>query len=367
MQFSRLFANFSQGRQLLLGGAVVGASLFVASSSLIACSSSAATSGCDESKCAKDNKCITRSVAGKDETKCRLTCSAQSGALGCPFGYQCTNGGKTAAGEVAYCSATTYLNAVTRKDKGQWGSSCNPVNGGSANTDCDGAQGFSCFAKSPTDGNAFCTTIGCAADVDCPGGYWCATVNAAPNADTKDRGVADTVRACLPRAHCSTCATDIDCPANGDGQNQKCVADSAGKKACAAECGTDANCPKDAFCNADLGNVCSPRVGFCAAEVGKGGFCDPCRSDADCVSSICVSSDTTEKFCGVKSGTKCTLNGSNQLIADCPKAISATTFTSCTTSTTDGLPADTCVGVVPYNPKDDTAGAFRGCYALPRK
>jgi hypothetical protein len=34
------------------------------------------------------------------------------------------------------------------------------------------------------DTNAFCTFIGCRADSDCPGGWWCARVDDAPNASS---------------------------------------------------------------------------------------------------------------------------------------------------------------------------------------
>jgi hypothetical protein len=326
--------------------------------------------GCDPTSCAKDNQCIgvttTAAAGAKVETACRLTCSEQTGPQGCPFGYRCDNGGKTAAGAVSYCAALSYAKKITKK-AGQWGSACSPINGGLENTDCDAAQGFKCFAKLPTDGDAFCTTYDCTSDNDCPGAYSCATINAAPNADVLARTVGEVRRVCLPRNHCTECASDLDCGPTRNGVAQKCVADSTGKTYCAATCDTTANCPDDAVCNADVGNVCTPTVGRCASPKGEGGYCDPCKNDTDCKDGVCISSDnSTERFCGKKSAIPCEVVN-DKLVADCPAPVTGGYGTSCSYAAREGIPKDYCYGLVLYNSKKKDDGPFVGCYSRSKR
>jgi hypothetical protein len=228
---------------------------------------------CDPSQCAAGNQCVT----DVDGTMCRLVCADSTG---CPFNYECAlpqlapeDGGAP----TSYCVADP--NPVTQKP-GVWGTSCSPANGFTNNSACDTTQGFDCYAKSPTDGAAFCTTYDCADDTTCPGGWWCGTINVSPNATTTKRSTGATRNVCLPRGYCSPCTDDIDCsPLNGI--TQHCIADGSGTTFCSPECTSDSNCEDEAKCETSpstTSKICFPRAGSC---VGDGMLCAPCRSDVD--------------------------------------------------------------------------------------
>ncbi len=305
---------------------------------------------CDEKKCLPNNKCITGFDTAADQAandpkkatlKCRLMCdppdlTKASAQDLCPSNYHCNAGGtvKSDGSTASYCvpDRTAYNKPAT--GKGQWGASCNPQQGFETNPACDTDQNFWCYANSPDDGDAFCTQIQCTDDLDCKGGYFCATINQSPSATTAKRsfGAAQTTTACLPRAwnlapntRCGGCKTDIDCPLNL-GRPQHCVgADANGgpEKVCAVECINDKNCTLDAKCAApaegpnlvstNATGVCLPRASSCK---GDGGLCSPCSSDKDCTNGFCINADySTERFCTFKSTTPCT---STQGSATCP-------------------------------------------------
>jgi hypothetical protein len=309
-------------------------------------SSSPAAPACDSSKCAPGNQCIDDG-SGSGAT-CHEVCTAQT----CPFGWYCNDG--MAAGQPAnWCvQGTTPLTATA----GQWQTPCSP-SGGETNPACDTADGFYCYGQSPTDANAFCTIFQCAQDSDCPGGWWCETVDVQPSLKTASRSFGQTQSVCRPRDYCATCRMDHDCPAAADGTQQHCVptagatSDDAGVPGgyCTPQCASNANCPLDATCvvqwpvctpaqgpgcksdddcppadgtyqhcdagtctpecgsNADCTgtgqtctrlSTCQPRAGTC---LGAGGFCSPCRSDADCTGGgYCLYADySTERYCSV--------------------------------------------------------------------
>ncbi|MFO0666239.1 MAG: hypothetical protein U0174_19955 [Polyangiaceae bacterium] len=298
------------------------ATLLACSATVNGNSGDAGAAGCDSSKCAKDNQCI---ADAKGEVKCRLTCSEHLGAKGCGSSQYCNLSAKT-----PYC-ADIDGKKVTPKP-GQWGGRCTPTDG-EDNAACDGSQGFKCFAESPTDVNsALCTTFGCKADSECPGQFYCATVNTAPSAVAADRTYGETRTVCLPRTQCSPCVADADC------KSGRCVADGNGVKSCMATCDRDSSCPKDAACIGGVAdvNVCYPYATVCK---GDGSLCSPCRSDKDCTNGVCYDAlpNSTERYC--------TQKVENCTAAACPKPASGAKV-ACFKDTTPGVGGH-CTGLAP--------------------
>ena len=217
--------------------------------------------------CIAGNECISD---GKT-TECRLTCplDPQTGAGGqtiCPLNFHCVDGPKP------YCAKDALQ--VAQNGKGLWGASCSPKDGFDTNPACDTDQNFWCYGASPTDGAAFCTQFDCADDSGCKGGWFCATVNAAPNVLQAARSVGQTRTVCMPRTYCAPCKTDIDCGLNA-GIRQHCVPDSGGTNYCAPECAQDTQGNQEAKCaqsDPAGAKVCTPNAGVC---IGDGGFCSP--------------------------------------------------------------------------------------------
>ena len=313
------------------------------------CSSSSAPSAakpaCDSSKCAAGNQCIDDG-SGSGPT-CHEVCTAQT----CPFGWYC-NDGEVSGQPANWCvQGTTSLTQTT----GQWGTPCLPSGGEGKNTACDTADSFACYGVSPTDADAFCTIFGCQADTDCPGGWWCETVDTAPNVTTALRSFGQTRTVCTPRQYCATCLMDHDCPASAGGTQQHCIQTGTGADGgttpgyCSPQCASTADCALDAKC-ATQWAVCSPAQGTtCASDddcppasgtyqhcnsgtctpecgtdsdctgmgqkcgslsacepragtcLGTGGFCSPCRADSDCTGGgTCLYTDySTERYCSV--------------------------------------------------------------------
>ena len=330
--------------------------LIVAAPSLSACSSGG--DGCDDSKCAKGNKCVNDGSV----TACRLLCPSQTA---CPANFHCAS---TPDGKETYCKAdkTKY-----GPSKGQWGVSCNPAGGLDNNPDCDNAQNFWCYGQLPTDGAAYCTQYQCTDDNDCAGGFWCAHINNQPSVQSVKRsfGADQTTTACLKREYCAECKWNVDCPPVG-GVNAYCVAGSDGAKFCTTECVNDGNCNPDSDCKdtpSAGGPVCIPRAGTCK---GDGTFCSPCFSDAECKDGFCLYDVYThEHYCSQKSNTPCgVLNG--KLQADCPKTTAAGGKVSCATTTQNpAIPKDQCYGIVEFgtDPSDGSINYLDGCWTRPKK
>lgn len=329
------------------------------------------TAPCDDAKCLPGNKCISgfdtadTALAAdpkKATVKCRLICdppdpTKASGQDLCPSTYHCVANGtvKADSSTASYCVPDRPSIAYPKPaaGKGQWGASCNPQLGLDTNPACDTDNSFWCYANSPDDGDAFCTQFQCNDDLDCKGGYFCATVNQNPSATTAKRSFGQTATVCLPRAwnlspntRCAPCKYDIDCPLN-QGRVQHCVgADSAGgaEKICAVECGADKNCNLDNKCvaTAEGPQVCVPRAASCK---GDGGFCSPCSSDKDCTQGgYCTTADySTERFCTLKSTTPCTVVN-NMLQASCPPKLPTGNGVSCYTKQGDPM-KDQCIGL----------------------
>ncbi len=339
-------------RGVLLALAVLG---FGTIAALPACSSSA----CDDSKCAAGNKCVDNGHG----TACRLLCDTQAV---CPFNYQCM----AAPNGTTFCNEDT-TKYVQKKDKGQWGASCNPPGGIDSNPDCDTDQTFWCYAKNPGDGNAYCTQYQCTKDTDCGPGMWCGTINNAPSATSKKRsfGADQTTTVCLKREYCAPCTADVDCPST-NGIPSHCVPDSSGTtKFCTEECSSTTGCRPDATCQANDAaggaQICFPRAGTCK---GDGSLCSPCYSDADCPNGFCGEQTYThERFCTVKSDVPCAVvNG--KLQANCPKPNQAGVDESCITSNDDpDFQKDQCVGLVQFGTSSGQPVILPACWTAPRK
>ncbi|MEO7113829.1 MAG: hypothetical protein ABI183_25540 [Polyangiaceae bacterium] len=348
----------------------------------LACSKS---SSCDDSKCAAGNKCINTGTT----TQCELLCAKQSE---CPANYFC---GPTKAGSTNYCqpSSVTFKSAP-----GQWGATCNPTGGLDNNPDCDTADQFWCYGRTPTDAKAFCTQFQCSKDTDCGEDYVCATINTYPDVRQAKQQFGQTTTVCLPRTYCEPCNTDIDCvpPTGGTAQ---CTTGTDNVKFCSYQCQNDGNCPQDAACDSNSG-LCKPRAGVCK---GDGMLCSPCRSDLDCApgGGVCATSEYSgERYCTQKSTTPCTVsntacakadayctatgeNSDGTLIYDCVDNKSTTcdpnnnvahfgcpkTATSnnnpveCSIDDSDpGIPQDQCYGLVDFG-TGQNLGQVDGCWS----
>jgi hypothetical protein len=311
---------------------------------------------------------------------CPIKDDGTGGQTTCPLNYHCVNAPKP------YCAADAVK--YQNQGKGLWGTPCVATKGFDNNPACDTDQTFWCYGTAPTDGAAFCTQFQCSSDAECRGGWWCATINVAPNVLRASRTVGETQTACLPRTYCSPCASDIDCPLD-KGRRQHCVADSAGAMFCTPECNADTECNQEAKCveNDDANaHVCVPNAGAC---VGDGSMCSPCRSDADCATGgACVSSSySTERFCTVPSGVQCTLVDdrtktppSCRLNAQCPKNPVSGNALSCTFHASENhcaqaqpgtdnqwpdIPNNFCFGLVTFGTGPDQ-GQVPGCYTARR-
>ena len=356
---------------------------------------------CESSKCAAGNACLDDG-SGSGET-CHKVCTSQND---CPFGYYCNDGQLGSQGKNWCVENTNYPPEAAH----QWNSSC-PASGGEENASCDWADSFACYGNAPTDAMSFCTEYGCSQDSDCKGGWWCSTQNVGPNVVSADPTFGKTRTLCLKRLYCAPCQTDHDCYSDADTTQQHCVADTNGSGYCTPQCTGDANCALDATCVAqwpvcipakgdacvsdddcppvggayqhcDSGmctpecgssadctpgqtcqnlNVCVPRAGVC---VGDGGFCSPCRSDADCKNGFCLSGApfSTERFCSAAStAAQCDSSVMDPPGCPVPKASDNWKLVECP-DTTDKTLADQCVALVTFGAKTSAAQNVGGCW-----
>ncbi|HEY3816142.1 MAG TPA: hypothetical protein VGL81_03170 [Polyangiaceae bacterium] len=358
---NRGFSGFFGRARAALAAAVALGSLIAFAPLLPACSSGSKSPGpaapsCNQAKCAAGNECIDDG-SGSGPV-CHEVCTGQT----CPFGWYCNDGAVVSPSAAQsgtptnWCvQGTTPLSATA----GQWGTGCLPSGGESNNKACDSADSFSCYGQTPTDADAFCTIFGCAADSDCPGGWWCETVDTAPSVKTATRSFGKTRTVCAPRQYCATCLMDHDCPPSAAGTQQHCIQTGTGADGgttpgyCSPQCGSTSDCTLDAKCetqwsvctpaqgttcksdddcppaqegggavyqHCDQGtctpecgsssdctgtgqkcgslSTCEPRAGTC---LGAGGFCSPCRADSDCTGGgYCLYADySTERYCSL--------------------------------------------------------------------
>jgi hypothetical protein len=305
---------------------------------------------CDPTQCAPKNECIPDATG---VAACRIGCETHTD---CPFNTQCLTSAPR-----SYCVKQTTQ--VDQKPTGQWGYPCLPSGGLEGNPACSAETGFACYGAGTTDALAYCTQYDCAEDLDCAGGFYCATINVAPNVRNDRRTFGKTRSVCLKRSYCSPCAGDIDCPVV-DGQQSLCTTDDVGDSYCTTRCTSTANCRLDAACNGvapDGSKVCRPRAGVCK---GDGSLCSPCRSDVDCPKGFCIKAGySPETFCSVKAASDCpapTMGGSITK-GECP-AFPAKKATQIGCEAVDGnneIPRNQCVGLIEFGDTGDIA-----CYTI---
>jgi hypothetical protein len=280
---------------------------------------------------------------------CRLLCTKQSD---CPSDYSCT-----ASGAKTFCTANE---AGVSTKAGEFGTACRAalkiVKG---HPDC--AANFDCYGQSPGDAEAYCTKYNCTADAQCPGGFYCATVNEAPNAATFQRSWGPTAKVCAKRStYCSPCASDVDCTTRGySGAALRCVADASGAKFCSTACETDANCNRDSACKESGGvKSCQPIAGSCK---GDGKLCGRCSSDAQCdTGAYCYEQEyTKERFCtAVPTGGVCGTGACGTVPAGAPYEI------GCARKSNGLTPTDQCVGLRDFGTDNNGDPVpYLGCWA----
>jgi len=232
---------------------------------------------CDPAKCAPGNICV--------QDRCMLACARHTD---CPDGYDCR-------------SVESQLVCVANQmpvDVGQFGTGC-----GLDPTVC--ADGFVCIGGQGTPA-AYCTRASCADDTECPGNYYCATMDvAAP----RDGGVADTgpkhdgsvetpnyvvAQMCVKRNFCAPASALVDC----NDPQALLRTDSHGRSYCLKTCsGLDPNgCGGGNGClRMDGGYECWPRAMTCATSHS---FCSRCTSSKDCpAKSYCTDTGSGEPYC----------------------------------------------------------------------
>jgi len=238
---------------------------------------------------------------------CTHACTGQTGAAGCPIGYDCTAADPSSP-TVLTCNkepyafdATTGAPLLFGKDcslqggttQAEWDAACANSGDPAPNPTCHHAPDPDSRTKPPApirnDAHAYCTG-GCTADSDCPVDMYC---GADVDGNTK----------CLKRAFCDPCWMNDNCT----GENDACVPTSDGtSRYCTKSCGSPYDCGgvqgtflSCATSTDSLGAsamYCLHKFGAC---VGTGQICDPCRVAGDCMSgTTCISNLATgERMC----------------------------------------------------------------------
>lgn len=231
-----------------------------------------------------------------DDT-CTFTCEIHADCVSCNAQGRCKSVGSCSgnATDTAGKPVRTCVGDSFPREFGQFGSACP---NGPESDDCDKTNGFVCRGTSG-DIDAYCTKQGCAADSECPTGFFCSTIR-------KGSSRTETIQICLRREFCAPCDSDVDCLGV---RNQLCAKDLSGEKICTVLCDDNINsCPWGASttCRATddvLGApTCSHRFGSCH---GTGNSCEPCVDQRDCPGGACVAERfTNEQFC-VDFGVTC--------------------------------------------------------------
>ena len=278
---------------------------------------------------------------------CTHACTANTGANGCPVGYDCY---PTDAAKGPTCDKTLYEVDVAGNPL-LIGVDCALSNDVCLNTGSTNSAPVCRKIEDPTskppapvdvDPNAYCSGA-CTTDFDCPLAFACVTDY-------------DMAKRCVRRAFCSSCVVDANCPP----ELALCVPTKDGTaRYCTKSCDSTGDCggvqnsaqtcaaAKSAV-GADV-KACLHRFGAC---VGKGNMCDPCRSDEDCAASSkqCIlNSATSERFCSKRctSDATCTATAGGNL-------------TGCdnTDIATNANPNGQSVGVCNGDPTHKSPGLF---------
>ncbi|WP_234022944.1 hypothetical protein [Sorangium cellulosum] len=249
----------------------------------------------------------------------------------CPFGNECGQYGSCPDGSACNLAQCDNNLADCRRDTDACGGDDPNCTLGKCSNGkpcvlptCDAAActslGLECRGQGEGDAEAYCTQPHCASDADCADGYECALTRdahaicgtekgdnsfcgeteeecvdpAAFNANGNQfiEGSVCLLRtACIKRAQCAPCESDLDCSRIA---GQRCVS-IGGEDRCARTCNNDEDCELDYQCTE---GACIPRFGAC---VGDGGFCEPCRNDNDCggvgTLTACVSTLRGQRAC----------------------------------------------------------------------
>jgi hypothetical protein len=247
--------------------------------------------------CKNDGDCNVSGqhcVAGYDDKKiCTHTCSSETGANGCPIGYDCSVSSSQiglTCNKAPYAADSTGTPLLFGKKCSLDDSVCQ--NTGDPNPMPMCRKGNKPFTTDPldTDPLAFCTGT-CMKDLNCPVGFKCATDY-------------DGVQKCLKRSLCSECVIDADCPSEfpacvptRDGSSRYCTKTCKDVNDCGGAQGQFLVCDNSTNVNGQAGLYCLHLAGRC---VGDGHICDPCRADTDCTDAgaFCFEfPPTLERFC----------------------------------------------------------------------
>lgn len=237
--------------------------------------------------CDSDANCDTSHGFSCTAGECRHACDSHFDCEGAGVCEPLTDDGGQALGD--YCTLFD-----TAEPPGQYYTLCPTY------TECDTANGFSCLGAGVGDTDAYCSAA-CAADGDCPTGFFCDAVLDSTGASQPF---------CVRRPFCAPCATDADCLGVA---GQVCARDPSGEKICTQVCDLNVDsCPwgNATVCgmfDADLGvPTCAHRFGSCH---GQGKSCEPCVRDSDCPRGICNGSTYTgERWC-VDDSVTCNCDG----------------------------------------------------------
>jgi hypothetical protein len=209
-----------------------------------------------------------------------------------------------------------------------------------------------------------CTATACMADSDCPAlsgtaeRCFLGSCKIPCTTDASCPAVNGAPVHCGPAGSCEAqaCASDDDCPPTA-GTFQHCRGGT-----CTPECGGPADCRADQKCGTL--SLCHPRAGVC---VGTGGFCSPCRSDADCQDGYCLNApNSTERFCSQAAQGSCSDDAAPNGM--CPMRPNGATYmgVACTTEDDSFAPANQCVGFVVLGTSTGTQEENPGCYTINR-
>lgn len=216
---------------------------------------------CDPARCNAGNICV--------QNQCMLPCARH---VDCPNAYEC----REIEGQ-AVCAKSAL---ESEWGEGLFGSGCAYL----GDEECAADRGFVCIGR-VGDPDAYCSKSPCTTDADCPGNYWCQTVERANGPQ----------KACIRRSFCApadsvTECNDADATFGRDEQgNGWCLKSCSG--ADPNSCGGGNGCLKtgDSW-------QCWPRSRTCTPSKS---FCGRCTSRLDCpAGALCLTEQyTKERYC----------------------------------------------------------------------
>jgi hypothetical protein len=236
----------------------------------------------------KGQRCVAQPSGGI--SICTHACSGQTGAQGCPVGYDCSAADASSPSALTCNQESFAIDAATGVPL-LFGKDCS-LQAGTTQAEWDVAcAGSGDPAPSPTcrhaadpdshatprapirnDAHAYCTA-GCARDSDCPVDMLC-------GADY------DGVTKCVRRGFCDPCwmndnctGDDDACVPTSDGSARYCTKSCAAASDCGGVQGHFLSCAATTDSLGTSATFCLHKFGAC---VGTGQICDPCRSDGDC-------------------------------------------------------------------------------------